>query len=157
MTIEVGKKAPAFSLKDQNGKTVKLSDFEGQWLVLYFYPNDDTPGCTIQACDFTAGIKAFEKLGVKVLGCSPNDEASHQKFIKKHSLKIDLLCDPDHKVLEKYGAWGEKNNYGKVSMGVIRSTAIIDPSGKIAQYYTKVKAAGHADVLKEELAALQKK
>ncbi len=155
MTIEAGKKAPAFSLKDQDGKTVKLSDFEGQWLVLYFYPNDDTPGCTIQACDFTAGIKAFEKLGVKVLGCSPNDAVSHQKFIKKHALKIDLLCDPDHKVIEKYGAWGEKNNYGKVSMGVIRSTALIDPSGKIARYWTKVKAAGHSDAVKQSLVELQ--
>ena len=155
MTIEVGKNAPSFSLKNQDDATVKLSDLKGKWVVLYFYPNDDTPGCTVEACEFTAGIKAFEKMSATVLGCSPNDLASHQKFIKKHALKISLLSDPDHVVLEKYGAWGKKMNYGKEYMGVLRSTVIIDPAGKIAHHYTSVKAAGHADAVREKLKELQ--
>ena len=115
MAIEEGKKAPAFTLPDENDDKIKLADLTGQWVVLYFYPRDDTPGCTIQACDFTSGIKDFEKLGAVVLGCSPDDSESHQKFIKKHKLKIHLLSDPSHRVMEKYGAWGEKNMYGKIT------------------------------------------
>jgi peroxiredoxin Q/BCP len=151
----VGKKAPALSVPDQDGKVVKLDEYAGQWLVLYFYPNDDTPGCTTEACDFTNGLKDFEKLDAVVVGCSPNSEESHRKFIAKYKLKVRLLSDPEHKVLEKYGAWGEKVLYGKKSLGVIRSTVIIDPQGKVVHHWGKVKAAGHADQVREKLKELQ--
>ncbi len=153
--IEVGKKAPTFTLVDQNNEKVKLSDFAGQWVVLYFYPKDDTPGCTIEACDFTDGVKDFEKLDAVVLGCSPDGPESHRKFIEKHNLKLTLLCDPKHTMMEKYGAWGEKNNYGKITEGVIRSTVIIDPQGKVAHHWKKVQAKGHADKVQEKLKELQ--
>jgi peroxiredoxin Q/BCP len=153
--IDVGKKAPELGVKDQDDKVVKLSELKGQWVVLYFYPKDDTPGCTVEACDFTAGLKDFEGLDAVVLGCSPDSPESHRKFIAKYKLKVRLLSDPDHQVLEKYGAWGEKNMYGKVSMGVIRSTVIIDPEGKIAKHWPKVKAEGHADDVKSSLESLQ--
>ena len=155
--IEVGQKAPAFSLKNQDDKTVKLSDdaLKGHWVVLYFYPKDDTPGCTIEACDFTSGLKSFEKLDAVVLGCSPDSTEAHRKFIAKHKLKIELLSDPGHETLERYGAWGEKNMYGKVTTGVIRSTVIIDPTGKIAHHYRKVSAKGHAESVQAKLKELQ--
>jgi peroxiredoxin Q/BCP len=153
--LTVGKKAPEFTLKNQDDESVKLSGLAGRWVVLYFYPNDDTPGCTVEACDFTAGLKDFEKMEATVLGCSPNSTESHRKFIAKYKLKIDLLADPEHKVLEKYGAWGEKNLYGKISMGVIRSTVIIDPAGKVAKHWPKVKAAGHADEVRAALKELR--
>jgi peroxiredoxin Q/BCP len=149
-----GTKAPAFTLPNQDGHKVKLTGLNKRWVVLYFYPKDDTPGCTTEACDFTSGIKAFEKLNATVLGVSPDSEESHRKFIKKHSLKIDLLSDPDKKVLEKYGAWGVKKMYGKESMGVIRSTYLIDPGGKIAYAWPNVKAKGHAEKVREKLAEL---
>ena len=153
--ITVGQKAPEFSLADETGKKVKLSDFAGQWVVLYFYPRDNTPGCTTEACEFTESLAKFEKLEAKVLGCSPDSPESHQKFIEKQKLKITLLSDPDHAVMEKYGVWGEKNLYGKVSMGVIRSTVIIDPAGKIAHHYPKVKAEGHAGEVRAKLVELR--
>jgi peroxiredoxin Q/BCP len=153
-TITVGKKAPAFTLKDDQGGTVKLSDFLGQWVVLYFYPKDDTPGCTVEACEFTKEIAAFEKLGTVVLGCSPDLPEKHEKFIAKHKLKLRLLSDPEHKILEKYGAWGEKNLYGKVSLGTLRSTVLIDPKGNVAHHWAKVKAAGHAEQVRSKLAEL---
>jgi len=152
--IEPGNKAPAFSLKNQDGKQVALKGLLGQWIVLYFYPKDDTPGCTIQACEFTSGIKGFEKIGAKVYGISGDDGASHLKFIDKHGLKIELLCDESHKVMEKYGAWGEKNMYGKISVGVIRSTVIIDPNGMVAHRWKRVKSKGHAEKVNEKLIAL---
>ncbi len=155
MAIEVGKKAPAFSLKNQNNETVKLADFAEQWVVLYFYPKDDTPGCTVQACEFTSGIKGFEKVGATVLGCSPDSPETHTKFIAKHKLKISLLSDPTHAVLEKYGAWGEKNMYGKITQGVIRSTVVINPKGQVAHHWPKVKSAGHAEAVAKKLAELQ--
>lgn len=154
--LETGKKAPAFTLVNQDGEKVKLADLAGQWVVLYFYPKDDTPGCTTQACEFTVGIKQFEKLNATVFGCSPDDTESHQKFIKKHKLKVNLLSDPTHKTMEKYEAWGEKNMYGKISLGVIRSTVIIDPTGKVAHRWKRVKAAGHADSVAKVLTDLQK-
>jgi thioredoxin-dependent peroxiredoxin len=153
--LTVGKKAPDFTLPNQDDQPVKLGALAGRWVVLYFYPNDDTPGCTVEACDFTAGLKDFEKLEAKVLGASPNSTESHRKFIAKHKLKIELLADPDHKVLEKYGAWGEKNMYGRTTMGVIRSTVVIDPQGKVAYHWPKVKAAGHADAVKDKLKELR--
>ena len=108
----------------------------------------------MEACEFTEGIQAFKKLDAVVLGCSPDGAEKHRKFIAKHKLKLDLLSDPEHKVMEKYGAWGEKNMYGKKSMGVIRSTVLIDPSGKVAHHWAKVKAKGHAEKVRETLAAL---
>jgi peroxiredoxin Q/BCP len=156
MPVTVGKSAPSFSLKNQDDETVKLSDHAGKWVVLYFYPKDDTPGCTIEACDFTGGLKAFEKLDAVVLGASRDSTESHRKFIAKYKLKIDLLSDPKHEVLEKYGAWGEKVLYGKKSLGIIRSTVLIDPNGKVAYHWPKVSAKGHADAVKEKIAELKK-
>jgi peroxiredoxin Q/BCP len=153
--IVVGKKAPNFSLKKEDDSTVKLSDLKGRWAVLYFYPKDDTPGCTTEACDFTGGIKDFEKLDALVLGCSPDSTESHRKFIAKYKLKVSLLSDPDRSMLTAYGAWGEKNLYGKTVVGVIRSTVIINPDGKIAYHWPRVKAAGHAEQVRKTLAELQ--
>jgi peroxiredoxin Q/BCP len=153
--LTVGKKAPDFTLANQDDEKVKLSELGGGWVVLYFYPKDDTPGCTVEACDFTAGLKDFQKLDATVLGCSPDSTERHRKFIEKYKLKITLLSDPEHKVLEKYGAWGEKNMYGRVTMGVIRSTVIIDPAGKVARHWPKVKSAGHAEAVREALKELK--
>jgi peroxiredoxin Q/BCP len=153
--IAVGSKAPSFTTTDQDGKSVKLGDYAGRWVVLYFYPKDDTPGCTTEACDFTNGLKDFEKLDAVVLGCSPDSPESHQKFIAKYKLKVGLLSDPEHKVMEAYGAWGEKVLYGKKSIGVIRSTVIIDPAGKVAHHWARVSAAGHAEAVREKLKTLR--
>jgi peroxiredoxin Q/BCP len=154
--LTVGKKAPAFTLPDQDGERVKLADYKGRWVVLYFYPKDDTPGCTTEACDFTDGLKDFEKLEADVLGCSPDSPESHKKFIAKFKLKVRLLSDPSHEAMESYGAWGEKVLYGRKSIGVIRSTAIIDPTGAVAHHWAKVKAAGHAEAVREKLKELRK-
>jgi len=154
--LETGSRPPAFTLADENDAKVKLSDFKGSWVVIYFYPAGDTPGCTIQACDFTAGIKDFEKLEATVLGCSPDSTESHRRFIEKHRLKVKLLSDPNHAVMEKYGAWGEKNMYGKVVTGVIRSTVLVDPDGKVAHHWKRARAKGHADKVKERLDELQR-
>ncbi len=153
-TLSIGKKAPAFALRDEKGANIKLSDFSGKWVVLYFYPKDDTPGCTVEACEFTSGILGFAKLDAVVLGCSADSPEKHVKFIAKHGLKIKLLSDPEHKVIEKYGAWGEKKLYGKTNMGIIRSTVLIDPEGKVAHHWAKVKAAGHAAEVRTKLAEL---
>ena len=155
MAVEEGRKAPAFALADENGEKVRLSELAGNWVVLYFYPRDDTPGCTVEACDFTSGLKSFEKLGAKVYGCSPDSGESHREVIKKYKLKIGLLSDPSHKVMEKYGAWGEKNMYGKIVVGVIRSTVLIDPKGKVAKHWKRVKTKGHADGVHKALEELQ--
>ena len=153
--LEVGKKAPEFALNNQDDKVVKVGDFAGKWVVLYFYPKDDTPGCTVEACDFTAGIKDFEKVDAVVLGCSPDSTESHRRFIAKHKLKVELLSDPDHRTLLDYGAWGTKNTYGKISEGVLRSTVIIDPEGKVARVWPKVSAQGHAEEVHEILKDLR--
>ncbi len=150
--IEAGKKAPAFSLKNQDGNTVKLSDYAGRPVVLYFYPKDDTPGCTTEACDFRDQHKALEKAGAVVIGVSPDNEARHAKFTAKHKLPFTLLADVEHAVAEKYGAWGEKSLYGKKFMGIIRSTFLIGADGKVAKVWPKVKVAGHVD---EVLAAVK--
>lgn len=155
MTLAVGRKAPAFTLADQDGKKVSLASLEGQWVVLYFYPRDDTPGCTTEACEFTAASPRFGKLDAVVLGCSPDTPAAHRKFIDKHELKVRLLSDPDHAVMQKYDAYGEKVLYGKKTIGVIRSTVILDPAGKVAHHWKKVRAAGHAEQVREKLAELQ--
>ena len=154
--VEVGAKAPVFTLRDQNGEQVKLSDFAGSWVVLYFYPKDDTPGCTTEACEFTDGIQAFETLDAVVLGCSADTPESHRKFIAKHGLKVTLLSDADHAVMKTYGAWGEKSMYGRTILGVIRSTVLIDPQGNVAFHWPNVRAAGHAEQVREKLAELRK-
>jgi peroxiredoxin Q/BCP len=153
--LTLGKAAPSFTLPDQDDKTVKLTDFKGRWVVLYFYPKDDTPGCTVEACDFTAGIARFEKLQAVVLGCSGDSPASHRKFITKHKLAVRLLADEDQAVMTRYGAYGEKMMYGKKVTGVIRSTVIIDPAGKVAHHWAKVQAKGHAEAVRTKLAELQ--
>ena len=153
--IEEGKPAPDFELQSDGGETVKLSSLRGRPVVLYFYPKDDTPGCTTEACDFTNGLKDFEKLDAVILGCSPDAPERHRKFIEKYKLKVRLLSDVEHNVMQVYGAWGEKVLYGKKIIGVIRSTAIIDPEGNIAHHWAKVSAAGHADAVKEKLKALR--
>jgi thioredoxin-dependent peroxiredoxin len=154
-SVKVGQKAPSFELPDQDGKRVSLDDLKGSWAVLYFYPKDNTPGCTTEACEFTEGIQAFKDLDAVVLGCSPDSPESHRKFIAKHDLRLRLLSDPEHEVMERYGAWGEKKMYGRTSQGVIRSTVLIDPEGRVAHHWPKVKAAGHADAVKQKLEELR--
>ncbi|MBX3298216.1 MAG: thioredoxin-dependent thiol peroxidase [Acidobacteria bacterium] len=142
--LKEGDKAPAFSSKDQNGNTVKLSDFKGTRVVLYFYPKDDTPGCTKEACSFRDADDVFRQKGIKVLGVSTDDERSHQKFINKFQLPFDLLADTDKKIVEAYGVWGEKSMYGKKYMGTIRKTFLIDEKGKIVKIFDKVNVSEHA-------------
>ena len=151
MTLEVGDKAPNFTLPDQNGNSVRLDDFTGKWLLVYFYPRDDTPGCTVEAKDFTALKNDFEKNETVILGVSPDNETKHCKFIDKHRLKIDLLADCEKSMLSDYGVWQEKSMYGKTYMGVVRTTYLIDPDGNIAEAWTKVKAKGPADAVLKRL------
>ncbi|MAT85040.1 MAG: thioredoxin-dependent thiol peroxidase [Gammaproteobacteria bacterium] len=154
MAIEEGKAAPAFTLKDADGNKVALKDFKGKNVVVYFYPKDDTPGCTKEACGFRDLWKDIEKTGTVVLGVSPDDGASHQKFVAKYGLPFTLLSDPDRKVMEKYGAWGEKNMYGKKTMGVIRSTVLVGPDGKVKKHWKRVpKAEAHPQKVLEVLQA----
>ena len=143
-TLAVGAKAPAFSLKDTKGETVKLSDFKGQKVVLYFYPKDDTPGCTKEACGFRDEFAQLKKRGAVVLGVSADEQKAHQKFTEKYSLPFTLLSDPEHAMIEKYGAWVEKSMYGRKYMGIARITYIIDEAGKIAHAFAKVKPDTHA-------------
>ena len=152
--IEEGKRAPAWKLPSSDGGDVSLASFKGKPLVMYFYPRDDTPGCTIEAKDFHAANKRLSRLGAAVVGISRDSVESHCKFRDKYGLGFPLLSDPDNKVIEAYGAWGEKNMYGKKSMGIIRSTVIIDADGKIAKIFRKVKVAGHVDKVIEALGAL---
>jgi len=141
--IEPPVKAPVFSLKATDGATVKLAGLQGKAVVLYFYPKDDTPGCTTEACAFRDRLPEIQKLGAIVLGVSPDDAASHKKFSDKFSLNFPLLVDTDHKLAEKYGAWREKNMYGKVSMGIQRSTFLIDAQGAVVKVWKKVSVDGH--------------
>jgi peroxiredoxin Q/BCP len=150
--LEPGTKAPAFSLKSDDGRTIKLADLAGQAVLLYFYPKDDTPGCTKEACAFNDRHEEFAAAGAVVLGVSPDDAASHAAFRAKFGLGFPLLVDPGHKVAEKYGAWREKNMYGKKSMGIQRSTYLIGPDGKIAKVWKRVQVDGHDD---ETLAAVR--
>lgn len=152
----IGEKAPTFTLKNQDDQDVTLSDYNGKWVVLYFYPKDNTSGCTQEACDFTDGLGDFEKLNATILGVSPDSVKKHQNFIAKHDLKVTLLADTEHEVLEAYNAWGKKKMYGKEYFGVIRSTYIIDPEGKVAAEWTKVKVKGHVDAVKAKLEELQR-
>ncbi|TVS19389.1 MAG: thioredoxin-dependent thiol peroxidase [Gammaproteobacteria bacterium] len=141
MAVEEGKAAPAFTLADTDGKKVALKDLKGKHVVVYFYPKDDTPGCTKEACGFRDLWGDIKKTGTVVLGVSPDDAASHRKFVDKYELPFTLLSDPDKKVMEKYGAWGEKNMYGKKTMGVIRSTVLIGPDGLVKKHWKRVSKA----------------
>jgi peroxiredoxin Q/BCP len=152
----VNTKAPYFSLPDQNNKQTSLKDFRGKWIVLYFYPKDDTPGCTVEAIDFTKTKNHFEVLNAIVVGVSPDDNKSHCTFIEKHKLDIVLLSDTNKKILEAYGVWQEKSMYGTTYMGVARTTFLIDPSGKIAFVWEKVSVTGHTDDVRKKLMELQK-
>jgi peroxiredoxin Q/BCP len=152
MPIQEGKAAPAFTLQDADEKPVKLSDFEGHDVVLYFYPKDDTPGCTKEACGFRDAWKELQKRGVVVLGVSADGAESHRKFRAKYKLPFPLLSDPDRKVMAKYGAYGEKTLYGKKTVGVIRSTVWIGPDGKVKKHWAKVaKAEAHPEQVLEAL------
>lgn len=143
--------APAFELQDGDGKTWKLEDLKGQKTILYFYPADDTPGCTTQARDFRDSQHELIEAGYQILGISPQDAGSHQRFAQKYSLTFPLLVDEDHKVAEAYGTWGEKNNYGKKYMGIIRSTFVIGADGRLEKAMYNVRAKGHVAKLKAEL------
>jgi len=146
--IEVGKKAPAFTLESSDGGKVKLADFAGKVVVLYFYPRDNTPGCTVEAQEFRDAVPALKKLGAIVLGVSKDSIASHCKFRDKYELNFPLLTDADGKVMEAYGAWGEKTMYGKKLLGIIRSTVVIGKDGKVVRHWPKVSVKGHvADVV----------
>lgn len=149
--LEIGMKAPNFTLKDKNGNDVSLSDFLGKKVVLYFYPKDNTPGCTRQACAFAGAYKQFEAKGVEVIGISKDSVASHVKFAEKYDLPFVLLSDPDRIAIEAYGVWQEKKMCGKVSMGVVRTTFIIDENGNIEKIMPKVKADTNAAEILEEL------
>ena len=155
MLIEEGKAAPLFTLKDQHGNEVALQDFEGSNVVIYFYPKDDTPGCTKEACGFRDLWDQYQQQGIVVLGVSPDEGESHRKFISKYDLPFTLLSDPDKKVMEQYGAWGEKMMYGKKVTGVIRSTTWVGPDGGVVKHWAKVpKAEDHpAKVLQAITAA----
>jgi peroxiredoxin Q/BCP len=153
--IKIGENAFEFTLEDSEKNKVNLSDMKGKWVVLYFYPKDDTPGCTTEALQFTEHIKDFRDLNSEVVGISADTCESHQKFMVKFDLGVRLLSDPEHKVLERYSAWGEKKMYGKVLMGIERSTVIIDPEGRIAFHWPKVKADGHAKEVIAKLRELQ--
>ncbi len=152
MAIEEGKAAPAFALVNQDGEKVALKDFRGKDVIVYFYPRDDTPGCTKEACGFRDLWKDIQKTGAVVLGVSPDDPEKHQKFIAKYKLPFTLLCDPDKKMMTKYGAYGEKMMYGKKTMGVIRSTVWVGSNGKVVKHWKRVaKAADHPAKVLEAL------
>ncbi len=152
--LKPGDMAPDFVLKNAEGKDVRLSDFRGKWVVLYFYPKDDTPGCTKEAIGFTELAGEFEKLGAVIIGVSPDPPESHVRFMRKYNLNVNLLSDTEKEVLKKYGAWGKKKMYGKEYEGVIRSTYLIDPDGKIVRVWPKVKVEGHAKEVLETLRAI---
>ncbi len=143
--LNVGDKAPDFTLLDQNNDTVSLSDYTGKWVLIYFYPKDDTPGCTAEACALRDNFPAFKKLGCVVLGISVDSAKSHEKFVKKYELPFTLLADDEKKVVNAYGVWGKKKFMGREYMGTMRTSFLIDPKGVIAKVYEKVKPAEHAD------------
>ena len=149
--IEPGRKAPAFSLKDQDGRTHRLSDYSGRPVVLYFYPKDDTPGCTKETCDFQARLPAFEPSKAAVLGVSILDERSKAKFAGKYHITFPLLADADHEVAEKYGVWQEKSRYGRKYMGIVRTTYLIGADGTVTERWDNVKVDGHAEAVAQAL------
>lgn len=145
MGLQVGDPAPAFSVKDQDGNEVKLSDLKGENVVLYFYPKDNTPTCTNQACNIRDNYGALLKKGYKVFGVSPDSEKSHQRFIKKYGLPFPLLADTEHKMIEAYGVWGEKTTFGRTYMGLLRTTFVINKKGIIEEIISKVESSKHTD------------
>jgi len=152
--VEIKSKAPDFCLPNKNGDMVCLKDFLGKWVVLYFYPKDNTPGCTMEAVEFSSLLKEFEKLNAAVIGISKDSVKSHLNFFQKNALEIEILSDESASVIKAYGAWGKKKIYGKEHEGTIRSTFIIDPEGKIAYIFHDVKAKGHAQEVLEKLKEL---
>ena len=154
-TLKVGDRAPAFTLPAFPEGQIKLSQFKGQNVVLYFYPRDNTPGCTTEACDFRDGLPQFQQANTVVLGISTDDVASHKKFVEKFTLPFPLLADTDHAVAEKYGVWVEKSNYGKKYMGLQRTTFLINKQGKIAAIWPNVRVAGHVAKVAEVLLQLE--
>jgi thioredoxin-dependent peroxiredoxin len=152
--LEPGQTAPDFTLPDQHGQKVSLSDFRGQPVVVYFYPKDDTPGCTTQACDVRDQWEQFREAGAAVIGISPDDVDSHERFAAKHDLPHVLLADPDREVMEPWGAWGTKNMYGRETVGVIRSTVLVDAEGVVAKVWKRVQAKKHAEQVLKALAEL---
>jgi thioredoxin-dependent peroxiredoxin len=152
--VDPGRKAPAFSLKDQHGKTHKLSDYVGRPVVLYFYPKDDTPGCTKESCDFRDNLVRFNASKAQILGISILDETSKAKFAEKYHLNFPLLADRDHEVAEKYGVWQAKTNYGREYMGIARTTYLIGPDGKVVRRWDKVNVTGHASEVLDAVNAL---
>ena len=149
--VEPGSPAPPFTLESGDGDSVTLSDLRGRQVVLYFYPRDDTPGCTIQACDLRDSWQAIQEAGAVVLGVSPDGPASHDRFAQKFKLPFPLLADEEHAVAEAYGAWGERSMYGKTYMGIIRSTVVIDGEGIVSHVFPRVKPKGHADKVLDAL------
>ena len=147
--LKEGSAAPQFSTKDANGDTLSLKDLRGEKVVLYFYPKDDTPGCTKEACSFRDAFSKFKKRGIRVLGVSPDSETSHKKFAAKYKLPFTLLADTDHSIADSYGAYGEKKFMGRTYMGVLRTTFLIDEKGKIKKIFSKVKPDEHADEVLE--------
>ncbi|HEY9385164.1 MAG TPA: thioredoxin-dependent thiol peroxidase [Gemmatimonadales bacterium] len=149
--LKAGDKAPAFSLPSDAGETITLSGLKGRKVVLYFYPKDDTSGCTVEACEFRDHWARVKQSGAVVLGVSPDNVASHQKFKRKYQLPFPLLADPDHAVAERFGVWGEKSMYGRKYFGMLRTTFLIDEAGRIAKVFEKVKPKGHAEQVLEAL------
>lgn len=156
MELQIKEEAPLFSLPNQDNAEISLRDFRGSYVVLYFYPKDKTPGCTTEACDFRDSMESLNALGAVVLGVSPDSVKSHQSFIGKESLNFTLLSDTNKEVLKMYGAFGVKKLYGKEYEGVIRSTFLIDPQGKIAHIWKNVKVKGHIEEVREKLEALRR-
>lgn len=153
--LEVGVNAPEFCLPNQDETEICLRDLSGKWIVLYFYPKDNTPGCTTEACDFTAALPDFEDLDAVILGVSPDSPKKHRNFIEKKELKLTLLADEEKELCNAYGVWQLKKNYGREYMGVVRSTFILNPEGKIAAAWEKVRVKGHVEAVKEKLKELQ--
>lgn len=152
--VTVGKAAPAFTLDTDAGASLALKDLRGRPVVLYFYPKDDTPGCTVEACEFRDAFPRFKGTKAVILGISPDSVASHQKFKQKFDLPFTLLADPDHAIAEKYGVWQKKSMYGKSYMGIARTTFVIDQDGKVAKVFEKVKPKGHAEEVQQAVDAL---
>jgi peroxiredoxin Q/BCP len=155
--IKEGVKAPAFKGKDQNGKIVSLSDFKGKNVILYFYPQDDTPGCTAQACNLRDHYGLLKNKGFEIVGVSPDEMTKHKKFENKYDLPFTLLADPERKIIEKYGVWGEKSMYGKKYMGLIRTTFIIDSKGVVRKVFSKPKTKEHSQEILEAWNSMNKK
>ncbi len=153
--LNIGDAVPDFCLPNQDEEEICFRDIKGKWIVLYFYPKDNTPGCTTEALEFTEALPDFEGLNALVLGVSPDSPKKHRNFIEKKGLKITLLADEEKEVCQLFGVWQLKKNYGREYMGVVRSTFIIDPDGKIAAKWEKVRVKGHVEAVKEKLAALQ--